>query len=80
MGIERLDSFQLLNVFVHVAGVRRYENGADAGQHVSSDQACFTQQTDVSRMMPGRDEHGPFLGAQGEAFPVFQDSLTRHRP
>ena len=37
---EILESPKLVDVFVHVSRVRRDEDGADAGYHVTRDQAC----------------------------------------
>ena len=59
--LERFQSFKLGDVFGHVAGVRRDEDGADAGQHVAGDQPGFAEKADVARVMARRDEDGPRL-------------------
>ena len=77
MWFEGLEAFQLQEIFVHVAGVRRNEDGSNAGQHIASDQPRFTEQTNVARMVSGGDEYRPSLSAEDKDFSVGQHTLAR---
>ena len=78
--MKGLQAFKLFDVFGHVTGVRRDENGADARQHVAGDQPGLAEQADVTRVVAGRDEHLPGLLAQGEHLAVGEHAVAWNAP
>ncbi len=75
----RFQGFQplkLLDVFVHLARMRWNQDGADAGQHVSRDQAGLAEKANMARVMAGRHDDTPRLCPQRQCLTVGEHAVN----